>query len=201
MATAARPSLTATIASHPITAYVLIAYAVSWILTLLLSVSLVFGLLALAGPTIAAVVVTRSEGSFAELRERITAWRRPIVWYALAFGIPFVVAGIARLLLSLAGQAPDGIGAISAIELVLFVLIIGEEIGWRGFLQPKLRAAGMGLAVAGLITGSSGPSGTSCCTARRVPCSSCSSRHGSYPSRSRWGSSLRAPASASSLLS
>ena len=152
MTTAARPSLTATIASHPITAYVLIAYAVSWILTLLLSVSIVFGLLALAGPTIAAVVVTRSEGTFAELRERITAWRRPIVWYALAFGIPFVVAGVARLILSLSGQAPTGIGAISAIELVLFVLIIGEEIGWRGFLQPRLRNR-MGLAVAGLITG------------------------------------------------
>ena len=127
MATAARPSLTATIASHPITAYILIAYAVSWTLTLLLSVSLVFGLLALAGPTIAAVVVTRSEGSFAELRERITAWRQPIGWYALAFGIPFVVAGIARLILSLAGQAPDGIGAISAIELILFVLIVGRK--------------------------------------------------------------------------
>ena len=107
MTTAARPSLTATIASHPITAYVVIAYAVSWTLTLLLSVSLVFGLLALFGPTLAAVVVTRSEGSFAELRERITAWRQPIVWYALAFGIPFAVAGVARLILSLAGQAPD----------------------------------------------------------------------------------------------
>ena len=153
MTTAARSSPMATIASHPITAFVVIAYAVSWILTLLLQVSLVFGLLALAGPTIAAVVVTRSEGSFSQLRERITAWRRPVGWYALAFGIPFVVAGIARLILGLIGEAPSGIGAIGAIELVLFVLIIGEEIGWRGFLQPRLRAAGMGLAVAGLITG------------------------------------------------
>lgn len=152
MTTAARPSLAATIASHPITAYVLIAYAVSWTLTFLLSVSLVFGLLALAGPTIAAVVVTRSEGTFGELRARITAWRQPVGWYALAFGIPFVVAGVARLILSLAGQAPTGIGAIGAIELVLFVLIIGEEIGWRGFLQPRLRNR-MGLAVAGLTTG------------------------------------------------
>jgi membrane protease YdiL (CAAX protease family) len=148
----ARPSIGTTIASHPIAAYVVIAYAISWVLTFLLSVSLVFGFLALFGPTVAAVVVTRSEGTFGELRERITAWRRPIGWYALAFGIPFVVAGIGRLILSLTGQAPDGIGAISAIELVLFVLVIGEEIGWRGFLQPRLRA-GLGLAVAGLGTG------------------------------------------------
>jgi uncharacterized protein len=152
MTTAARPSLQATIASHPIAAYLVIAYAVSWILTLLLSVSLVFGLLALFGPTLAAVVVTRSEGSYSELRERITAWRQPIVWYVLAFGIPFVVAAIARLILTLAGQPPTGFGAISAIELVLFVLIVGEEIGWRGFLQPRLRA-GMGLVLAGLTTG------------------------------------------------
>jgi hypothetical protein len=59
--------------------------------------SLAFGLLALFGPTLAAIVVSRSEGSFAELRERITTWSRPIGWYALAFGFPFVVAGIARL--------------------------------------------------------------------------------------------------------
>jgi membrane protease YdiL (CAAX protease family) len=152
MTTAARSSLRATIANHPIASFLVIAYAVSWTLTLLLSVSLVFGLLALFGPTLAAVVVTRTEGSFSELRQRITAWRQPLLSYVLALGIPFAVAGIARLIFSLAGRPPDGIGAIGAIELVLFVLIIGEEIGWRGFLQPRLRA-GMGLAVAGLTTG------------------------------------------------
>lgn len=106
MTTVARPSLAATIASHPIAAYVVIAYAVSGILTLLLSVSLVFGLLALFGPTLAAVAVTRSEGTYAELRERITAWRQPIVWYVLAFGVPFVVAAIARLILTVARRRP-----------------------------------------------------------------------------------------------
>jgi uncharacterized protein len=112
----------------------------------------VLGLLALFGPALAAVVVARSEGSFAALRERITAWRRPIVWYAVAFGLPFVVAGIARLILGMVGQAPTGIGTIGAIELILFVLIVGEEIGWRGFLQPRLRTS-FGLAMAGLATG------------------------------------------------
>ena len=33
-----------------------------------------------------------------------------------------------------------GFGTISAIEIVIFVLVIGEEVGWRGFLQPRLRA-------------------------------------------------------------
>ena len=52
----------------------------------------------------------------------------------------------------LLGNANPGLGSISAIEVVIFVLVIGEEIGWRGFLMPRLRAR-MGLATAGLLTG------------------------------------------------
>lgn len=35
---------------------------------------------------------------------------------------------------------------------MIFVLVIGEEIGWRGFLQPRLRAR-TGLLAAGLMPG------------------------------------------------
>lgn len=140
------------VTAHPIGAYLAIAFSTSWVLTVASSISIVFALLALFGPALAAIIVTRLDGTWPELRARITGWRRPVRWYVLALGIPFAVAGTARLVLTLAGQAPDGLGTISAIEVVIFVLVIGEEIGWRGFLQPRLRER-HGLAIAGVLTG------------------------------------------------
>ncbi len=140
------------VADHPVASYVVLAFAVSWVLTALLSVSIVFGLLALFGPAVAAIVVTRAEGTWGELRARITAWRRPVRWYAIAFGIPFAVAAAARAFYVASGGAAIGFGTISAIEVLIFVLVIGEEVGWRGFLQPRLRTR-LGLIAAGVATG------------------------------------------------
>ena len=137
------------IADHPIASYVVIAFAVTYVLTFAVSVSVAFGLVALFGPAFAAIVVSKAEGSWPRLRARITGWRRPVHVYALALLIPFGVAAVARLILVATGQAPEGFGTISAIEAVIFILVIGEEIGWRGFLQPRLRTR-YGLAAAGL---------------------------------------------------
>jgi len=140
------------VARHPIAAYIAIAFAFTWVFTFASSISIAFALVALFGPALAAVVVTRADGTWPELRARITGWRRHVGWYALAFGIPFAVAGTARLIFTATGGTIDGLGAISAIEVVIFVLVIGEEIGWRGFLQPRLREH-RGLVTAGLLTG------------------------------------------------
>lgn len=140
------------IAAHPVMAYIVIAFTVTYALTFAASISIVFALFALFGPALAAVIVTRAEGTWPELRARITTWRQPLSWYILALAIPFTVAAIARVLLVISGDAPAGFGTISAIEMVIFVLVIGEEIGWRGFLQPRLRTR-MGLVAAGLATG------------------------------------------------
>ncbi len=86
------------------------------------------------------------------LRHRITDWREAPSSYLAAFGTPFVVAAIAVAIYVLLGHAAPGIGSISAIEILIFVLVIGEEIGWRGFLMPRLRAR-MSLPVAGVVTG------------------------------------------------
>ncbi len=142
----------ATIARHPIPAYLVIAFATSWALTGLLSVSILFGLVALFGPAVAAVVVSWADGSLGDLRRRITDRRESPSSYLAAFGIPFAVAAVAQSVYVLSGHAAPGLGSISAIEILLFVLVIGEEIGWRGFLMPRLRAR-MSLPVAGLVTG------------------------------------------------
>jgi hypothetical protein len=139
-------------ARSPLSTFIVVAFAWTWVFTLLGVVSLAFSLLALFGPAIGAVAATAAEGTFGTLRHRITDWRQNVRWYLLALAIPFGVAGIARLVLTVAGQAPAGIGSISPVELVIFVLVIGEEIGWRSFLQPRLRTR-MGIASAGLATG------------------------------------------------
>jgi uncharacterized protein len=145
-------ALRTAIARWPIPAYIAIAFAFSWTFTVLVSVSIAFGLIALFGPAIAAVVVSWADGTLGEIRTRTTDWRQPVGTYLAAFGIPFAVAGAGALALVAAGGTWTGFGSISAIEVVIFVLVIGEEIGWRGFLQPRLRAR-MGLLESGLVTG------------------------------------------------
>ena len=146
------PAIRTAIARRPIASYLFIAFASTWAVTPLISISVGFGLLALFGPAVAAIIVSWAEGSGGVLRARITDWRHPLSRYAIAFGLPFTVAGGAVALYVLTGGTPPGLGTISAIELVIFVLVIGEEIGWRGFLQPRLRER-MGLVPAGLATG------------------------------------------------
>ena len=146
-------AIRAAIAQRPIPAYIAIAFAFSWAFTALVSVSIAFGLVALFGPAVAAFVVSWADGTVGELRTRTTAWRQPVSTYVAAFGIPFAVAAVgAAILLLTGGMTWTGLGTISAIEVVIFVLVIGEEIGWRGFLQPRLRAR-MGLLESSLVTG------------------------------------------------
>ena len=146
-------ALRAAIAQRPIPAYLVIAFGFSWVFTALVSVSIMFGLIALFGPALAALIVSWADGTLGEIRSRTTAWRQPVSTYLAAFGIPFAVAAIGAVALVVAGVMDwTGLGTISAIEVVIFVLVIGEEIGWRGFLQPRLRAR-MGLLESGLVTG------------------------------------------------
>jgi uncharacterized protein len=145
-------ALRSTIATHPIPAYIAIAFAFSWTFTALVSVSVAFGLIALFGPALGAAVVSWADGTLGEMRARTTDWRQPIGTYALAFGIPFAVAAAGAVVFAVAGTGWTGFGSISAIEGVRFVLVFGEEIGWRGFLQPRLRAR-MGLLESGLLVG------------------------------------------------
>jgi hypothetical protein len=137
---------------HPISAYIVIAFGWAWTLTPLVSISVLFGLVALFGPAVAAIVVSRTDGSASALRRRITDWRSPARSYLMAIGIPFGIAAVALAAWLATGHGQPGLGSVSAIELLIFVLVIGEEIGWRGFLLPRLRER-MSLPAAGLVTG------------------------------------------------
>ena len=142
----------AAIARRPIPAYVILSVALTWPLIGLVPVSVAFGLLALFGPALAAFIVSWAEGTLDELRERLFDWRQSPARYLAALGIPFAIASAAAVVLVATGGSWSGFGGISPIEAVIFVLVVGEEIGWRGFLQPRLRAR-MGLLASGVATG------------------------------------------------
>lgn len=77
----------------------------------------------------------------------------PLRWYAVAFGIPLLLASITAAVSSLLGLRlfapvePAMLGTMGTAALAVLGLgvvgAVGEEIGWRGFLLPTLMASGL----------------------------------------------------------
>ena len=145
---------------HPIAAYLILAVGLTWanwipmalrgeIVTPGGNVSQFPGLV---GPMIAAVIVTLVVEGRAGLRDlgaRMLRWRVPLRWYGVAT-IPYLMFLAAVGLLAVTGgQTPTfaELGEFSGLPALAFPLVVvlvlvcngfGEEVGWRGFLTPKL---------------------------------------------------------------
>jgi len=137
--------ITASIKRHPLIAYFILAYALAWMLIpLVVSVSVAFGLLALFGPTIAAISVTgvvEGRSGVKQLLQRTVEGHVGLKWIAVAVGLPlFMTATVVILNAALLGK-PITIAPNEApgFTLILGVLVVGEEIGWRGFALPRLQ--------------------------------------------------------------
>jgi membrane protease YdiL (CAAX protease family) len=148
--------VTAFVKRHPLVAFFVLAYALTWPLIPLVSVSPLWGFPALFGPALAAIIVVAVADGRDGLRDllgRMARWRVGARWYAVALGLPAVLALAALgLHLVLGGQGPFELGGLSVLNFVVFVLIVGEELGWRGYALPKLLAERSVLA-ASLILG------------------------------------------------
>jgi uncharacterized protein len=107
----------------------------------------------LLGPAVAALIVTAVVDGRRGLRElggRMRRWRIPARWYLAAFA-PLVTGalGIAILLivspetiaLRSLGSFPGlpDVGWLGVFVLALVINGFGEEVGWRGFVWPRLR--------------------------------------------------------------
>jgi membrane protease YdiL (CAAX protease family) len=119
-------------------------------------VSPLWGFPALFGPALAAVIVaaiTDGRAGLRDLLSRLVRWRVGVRWYAVALGLPMILALTAAGLYLLLG-APTFVtfGELSVLNFVVFVLIVGEELGWRGYALPRLLAQRSALA-ASLIVG------------------------------------------------
>jgi membrane protease YdiL (CAAX protease family) len=150
------------VTTHPLTAYLVIAYAFSWACWISLAlgprtaepgVAWPSHMPGLIGPAVAAVIVTACVGGRAglmELGERLTQWRVGIWWLAVAaillagaMGLAIVHGSAVSTLLDRGDLTKyNGIGAdwspLATVGLVFLLNGLGEEIGWRGFLADHL---------------------------------------------------------------
>jgi membrane protease YdiL (CAAX protease family) len=138
---------------HPLVAFSILAYALSWWAWPLYAAGLLPVPIASFGPFLAALVVlslTHGRAGVVTLLRRMGRWRVGLGWYAVAFALPAAIAGGAAGLNVLLGAqalpvAPSAswTGLVTAFLLLLLVPGYGgawEEPGWRGYAQPALQA-------------------------------------------------------------
>lgn len=120
-------------------------------------------------PTVVAVGMTyRSAGTdgVRTLLGGLARWRFPLRWYAVALlGVPAIVGGATGVHLLLGGALPSPTFPVDLPGRQEYLLLpvvflanvvlggpLAEELGWRGYLQPRVRGA-LGVTATGLAVG------------------------------------------------
>lgn len=146
---------------HQVVAFVVLAFAWSWGydgLTYVLAGPSGGPFFATAprtwGPLVAAGVVTwASAGDVREWAGQVTDWRVAPRWYLFAVAFPVVVTDLGPLLAGAFGLEVTGPrhALYEYLLHALYVLVLAgglEELGWRGFAQPRLQERYSALAAA-----------------------------------------------------
>ncbi len=124
-----------------LTTFFVLACTFTWALLPLTRTSLVFSLVALLGPAAAALITAGLGGreQLFDLWRRVATWRVPVFWYLAALLLPLIVSGLRSCIEYVLGATgPVRLQPITALGLTVFVLVAGEEVGWRGFALPRL---------------------------------------------------------------
>jgi membrane protease YdiL (CAAX protease family) len=156
---------------HPLVAYFVLAYAMTWVLVfplvlqgLGLTGELVpsgWHALGALGPISAALVVTAGVGgrpALAEFAGRMLRWRVGTGWFLVSVFSPFLLFALATLILWLFGSPWPDFGRLDLEDLLSFFFLagllygIGEESGWRGFALPRLQSGRSALAATLILT-------------------------------------------------
>lgn len=153
---------------HPVLAYYIGAFALSWgIIMLVIGPAAFFGvetipggataplvyLAMLIGPSLAGLTLTglvRGRAGYVELLSHLKRWQVGLRWYAVALLTVPIFTAVTLLALSLVSRTPgDFLPAIvtssAKTSLIVSGIIAGlavgffEELGWTGFVLPELR--------------------------------------------------------------
>jgi len=134
--------LTTFIQRRPLPTYFILAYAFAWAFAPLIAISPMYGLPGLFAPALAGIIVfgvTCGRAQVSELFSRLTIWRVSFVWYPIALGLPVALSFLVAVVgwFFGAGSALEP-APITPLALIVFILVVGEELGWRGYAQPQL---------------------------------------------------------------
>jgi len=169
-------NLTSTIKSHPVVAFYILAFVISWLGWIPQALygrglssfnSPLLNFLAVGGPTLAAVTVIlliKEKGGLRKLFGALFKLRISFGWYVFVFGFWFVVAAIVLGIRAIFGQALPSFsqfGWIGLFPIFIYMLLtnVWEEIGWRGFALSRLQESYNDLKIV-LIMGLLGVYGT-----------------------------------------
>ncbi|HEV7241651.1 MAG TPA: type II CAAX endopeptidase family protein [Thermoanaerobaculia bacterium] len=161
--------MTQVVARAPILSFVVLALAISWgIWTPLVlgstrpsgAAAWVIYYAGVIGPAAAALIcaVLGSAVTPAALLRRLSRWKLPFRWYAIAILLPFAVRGVAVAGVLLSQGASWRVAlrpaeTIARITVLMVLLVPFEEIGWRGYLLPLLQRRWTPLASSVIVGG------------------------------------------------
>ena len=149
---------------YPVVSFVILVFVLPSPILLLRFVDLPFEPILIYAswtPNIAAFIVLglilREKGGIRRLISGWGKWRVEIQWYLVAISplfIAFLIAGVNMALggTTTGGKQPAGMSLLTYLILALITGATGEELGWRGFLLPRLQERFTGL-IASLIVG------------------------------------------------
>jgi uncharacterized protein len=148
---------------QPLMTFFVLAFGLSWLVWPLYLAGLISSPLIPVGPFLAAIIVAALTGGKVELKAllgRMVQWRVGPQWYAVALLLPAILTGAAIYVTrSFVGAVEFDLGPwYGVFTLIIFHTLFplsgafGEELGWRGYVLPRLQAGRSALS-ASLILG------------------------------------------------
>ena len=154
---------------HPIITFFVLTYVITWAIesplvfltdSVTATQGLVLVILASNVPSAVAIVLTAvvlGRGALRKLLGRLLIWRVSPFWYLVVFLGPVALTGGVVLLNALMGGPALSLGMTLVGAAIFFAFSVvpgsalGEEIGWRGYVLPRLQSRISALSASLLI--------------------------------------------------